>query len=289
MNELVSVIIPCYNQARYLPDALNSVLAQTYPNWECIIINDGSSDDTELVAQAWVLKDSRFKYIKKENGGLSSARNAGLRAATGSYLQFLDADDVIHPDKFTLQIETLENTDENAISISSYFASNETDLTQANPSRYLNPRFQTSNFLHELITDWEIRLSIPVHCFLFKSAVFRNNNILFDERLPNHEDWDCWMNIFKLNPEVKFIDVQLATYRIREGAMCYDGGHMKQGHLQAIDNQKGSFHQNSIEYRLLTRKHNFVKYGVSADNLYFVFWGMVNKIVKRLSNLLLKR
>lgn len=92
---LISVIVPCYNQAQYLDECLQSVLDQTYQNWECIIVNDGSPDNTEDVAQKWVAKDSRFKYLKKENGGISSARNAGIDKAKGEWVLPLDADDKI--------------------------------------------------------------------------------------------------------------------------------------------------------------------------------------------------
>jgi hypothetical protein len=73
----ISIIIPCYNQAVFLPDALESVMNQTHLNWECIVVNDGSIDRTEEVALNWVRRDHRFIYLKKENGGLSSARNMG--------------------------------------------------------------------------------------------------------------------------------------------------------------------------------------------------------------------
>lgn len=95
MNPLISVIVPCYNQAQYLDECLQSVLDQTYQNWECIIVNDGSPDHTEEVAKKWLEKDNRFRYIYKENGGLSSARNAGIREAKGEYLFFLDCDDLL--------------------------------------------------------------------------------------------------------------------------------------------------------------------------------------------------
>lgn len=85
-NPLISVIVPCYNQAQYLDECLQSVVEQTYPNWECIIVNDGSPDNTEEIALQWTEKDSRFIYIKKENGGLSSARNAGLEIAKGKWI-----------------------------------------------------------------------------------------------------------------------------------------------------------------------------------------------------------
>ena len=96
MNPLISVIVPCYNQAQYLDECLQSVLDQTYQNWECIIVNDGSPDHTEEIAKRWLEKDNRFRYIYKDNGGLSSARNAGIREAKGEYLFFLDSDDSLN-------------------------------------------------------------------------------------------------------------------------------------------------------------------------------------------------
>ena len=92
---LISVIVPCYNQAQYLDECLQSVLDQTYTDWECIIVNDGSPDHTEEIAKKWVEKDARFRYLFKENGGLSSARNAGIEIAKGEWILPLDADDKI--------------------------------------------------------------------------------------------------------------------------------------------------------------------------------------------------
>lgn len=91
--EKVSVIIPCYNQACYLGEALQSVVNQTHKNWECIIVNDGSPDDTENIAMTWCTQDSRIKYIYQENGGLSSARNFGIQNASTDFILTLDADD----------------------------------------------------------------------------------------------------------------------------------------------------------------------------------------------------
>lgn len=95
LNTLVSVIIPCYKQAQYLDEALQSVFNQTYANWECIIVNDGSPDNTAEVANWWLEKDRRFRYLIQENAGLSSARNSGIDYATGEFILPLDADDKI--------------------------------------------------------------------------------------------------------------------------------------------------------------------------------------------------
>ena len=102
MNNKISIIVPCYNQAQYLDECLQSVLEQTYENWECIIVNDGSPDDTEVVAKKWLEKDNRFQYLYKKNGGLSSARNAGIKQAKGVYIQLLDSDDLLQKDKLKI-------------------------------------------------------------------------------------------------------------------------------------------------------------------------------------------
>ena len=113
MNPLISVIVPCYNQAQYLDECLQSVLDQSYQNWECIIVNDGSSDDTEEIANKWSKNDERIKYIYKENEGLSSARNLGVKISLGEFIYFIDSDDSLNGNGvFDLFISNLtENID----------------------------------------------------------------------------------------------------------------------------------------------------------------------------------
>ncbi|MBO5674433.1 MAG: glycosyltransferase family 2 protein [Paludibacteraceae bacterium] len=95
MNDLVSIIVPCFNQAEYLAETLDSVLAQTYPHWECIIVNDGSPDNTEEIAIKYCNSDNRFIYYYKNNGGLADTRNYGIRRSHGKYILPLDSDDKI--------------------------------------------------------------------------------------------------------------------------------------------------------------------------------------------------
>lgn len=105
---MVSIIIPCYNYGKFLSEALESVIAQSYTNWECIIVNDGSTDNSDEIAMAYALKDQRFKYIFQANQGHSAARNKALQNASGKYIQFLDADDLLEPEKLKLQVALLE-------------------------------------------------------------------------------------------------------------------------------------------------------------------------------------
>src|SRR5689334_5736274 len=104
----ISVIVPCYNYGHFLPDAIRSIQAQRFSDWECIIVDDGSQDNTQNVAAQLASKDVRITYVHQSNAGLSAARNKGLSLARGKYIQLLDADDGIAPDKFLLQYQFLE-------------------------------------------------------------------------------------------------------------------------------------------------------------------------------------
>ena len=97
-NELISVIVPIYNVENYLRMCLDSIQNQTYTNFECLLINDGSPDSSAEICREYVDKDSRFRYFEKENGGVSSARNLGMKCANGDYITFVDPDDWLDPD-----------------------------------------------------------------------------------------------------------------------------------------------------------------------------------------------
>ncbi|VTS47554.1 putative glycosyltransferase [Streptococcus mitis] len=118
-KELVSIIVPIYNVENYLRMCLDSIQNQTYQNFECLLINDGSPDNSADICREYVAKDSRFKYFEKGNGGLSDARNYGIRQSKGSYLTFVDSDDWLENDALQLLYDALkkENAD---ISIGRY-------------------------------------------------------------------------------------------------------------------------------------------------------------------------
>ena len=109
---LVSVVVPCFRQGKYLSEALQSVLDQTYQNWECIVVNDGSPDNTEEIAAGWIKKDDRFKYLYQENSGVSSARNTGIAHSKGEYILPLDADDKISAEYIEKAVEAFHQSPE---------------------------------------------------------------------------------------------------------------------------------------------------------------------------------
>ena len=92
-NELISIKVPIYNVENYLRQCLDSIVSQTYQNFECLLINDGSSDNSADICREYIEKDSRFRYFEKENVGVSSARNLGIERSKGQYITFIDSDD----------------------------------------------------------------------------------------------------------------------------------------------------------------------------------------------------
>jgi len=109
---VVTVVIASHNYAHFIPQTLDSVLAQTYPNWECIVVDDGSTDNTREVVERYTKADQRIRYLWQENQRLAAARNTGIANSSGEYLQFLDADDLIESRKLECQVDVLEHQQE---------------------------------------------------------------------------------------------------------------------------------------------------------------------------------
>ena len=106
-NQLISVIVPVYNVEEYLKQCLDSILEQTFSNYEVILVNDGSTDSSGLICQEYAEKDARIRYFEKENGGLSDARNYGIEQAQGEYLTFVDSDDFLDASHLTILYNAL--------------------------------------------------------------------------------------------------------------------------------------------------------------------------------------
>ena len=115
---LISIIIPVYNAEKYLPNCLDSVINQTYKNLEIILVDDGSTDKSSEICDEYAQKDFRIKLIHKENGGVSSARNAGLALVSGDYIAWVDSDDFVAPDYIEYMYKLLKEYDAD---ISLYF------------------------------------------------------------------------------------------------------------------------------------------------------------------------
>ena len=204
MNFLVSVIVPCYNQAQYLPETLESVLLQTYQNWECIIVNDGSPDNTEEIAKLYCNKDNRFKYIHKENGGLSSARNSGIKSSIGEYILPLDSDDLIGEEYIEKAIQHFKVYPETKLVYckASFFGNKvgEWKLADYNYSELLFGNMIFCSALYKRV-DYD------------KTSYYNENLIL------GFEDWDFWLTLLNEEDQVYRIPEICFFYRTKDHSM----------------------------------------------------------------------
>ncbi len=204
MTPKISVIVPCYNQAQYLDECLQSVLDQTYQNWECIIVNDGSPDHTVEIATLWVAKDKRFKYIYKQNGGLSSARNAGIEVAVGEYILPLDADDKIGVDYIKIALIEFESDPELKVV---YCEAEKFGL-------------ESGKWILKPFTLKDLSLSNMIFC----SAIYRKQDWIrvggYDVKMIyGLEDWEFWISILKSGGQVHCLKYLGFNYRIKENSM----------------------------------------------------------------------
>lgn len=226
----ISVIVPCYNQGKFINETLRSVFMQTYTNWECIIVNDGSTDDTEKIARTWVEKDNRYIYFSKENQGLSSARNAGLNIAKGDYIQFLDADDCLNPEKFSKSLSQIKNHELNNIVISHFKMFKEDPNDELVGYCLLS---QENLKYEEILYGWDFKFNIPIHCGLFSSILFLD--FRFPKKLEAKEDWFMWLVFFQRDIQAVFIDEVLAYYRSHSESMTRSFSHMLEQTMVALD------------------------------------------------------
>lgn len=227
----VSIIISCFNLGMYLEEALDSLISQTIQDWECIIINDGSNDLTHEIALYHARKDSRFKYIKQGNKGLSESRNTGLNKAKGEFIQFLDADDLISSNKLESQLSAFQKNSHIDIVYSEYlcFKDDNKQITWTYSRILLN-----DPNIKDFILNWEKDLSIPIHCFLFRMSCFTRWG-QFDVTLPNHEDWDLHIRFANFGARYKMVPGKTAFYRIRNHSMARNLLEMAKGRNLLID------------------------------------------------------
>lgn len=228
MDKLVSVIIPAYNSEEFIIDTLESVQNQTYQNWECIIINDGSTDNTEKTVLSFIEKSpvhSKFIYHFQKNGGLSSARNKGMAISKGDFIQFLDSDDLLFKDKIQVMVPLYESDDSsNRIYFCDYMFSNDQNPFLEDKTQHkLFPNIDSIKSINfkRMYRKWDLGFIIPPHCFLYPKKVIENLN--FDILLKSKEDWDFYLSILsKEDTTLTGIEGVYCSYRVRKNSMSHD-------------------------------------------------------------------
>ncbi|BAY84269.1 glycosyltransferase involved in cell wall biogenesis [Calothrix parasitica NIES-267] len=212
----VSVIVPAYNVSKYIPEALASLEKQTFSDFEVLVVDDGSTDDTAAVVQKFCQRDTRFHLLQKPNGGLSSARNYGIRHARGEYIALLDGDDIYHRDKIATHIARLYDKPDVGV----VYSASQTIRDDGKPTFIsLSGKPVHSN---------------PLLALLCKNFVGHGSNAVFrrclidevggfDENLRSWEDVDLWLRIAAMQKWRFFREKRvLCYYRVRPSGLSFN-------------------------------------------------------------------
>ena len=212
LQPLISVVIPAYNAEQFLDETLESVLSQTYENWECIIVNDGSTDNTESVAKKWCEKDSRFRLTNKENGGLSSARNWGIKESKAEYIAFLDADDILTSDSLEVRINVLIEQNVDLVATKLQHFTDKLPKVSKN-----NARQDVLYYAKEGLTQLMAFNKVTPSTVLCKKSVMDEvGGFTWHKKA---EDLHCWLKVLFAGYKIYRIDETLLLYRLVENSM----------------------------------------------------------------------
>ncbi|WP_322551195.1 glycosyltransferase family 2 protein [Flavobacterium psychraquaticum] len=207
MKALVSIITPAYNSAKFISETIQSVQNQTHENWEMIIVDDGSSDETLAIVQAFIDKDKRIKFYKLAlNSGPAVARNTAIEKASGDFMTFIDADDIWFPTFIENSIKTIQETKIPFV-FSSYKRSNE------------HMEFVYSDFIvPQKVSYSDILKSNSISCL----TAFVDVKTLGKKYMPlirKRQDMGLWLNYLKVIPFAYGIQETQAIYRIRQNSL----------------------------------------------------------------------
>jgi len=210
MQHRVSIIMPAYNAGRYVEEAIRSVVGQSYADWELIVVDDGSTDETANIVRAYTATDNRVRYLHQENGRQGKARNTGVANSTGPLVAFLDADDLWLSEKLELQVHALQEMEADLV-YSAGFVFVEGDAGDATKTMpVLNGRIEGREMFDLLL----LQNSIPV-----LSVVMRRQTLLgaglFEESLPYQgcEDYDLWLKVARQGAVFYGMQDRLVRYR----------------------------------------------------------------------------
>lgn len=223
---LISIIIPTYNRAHLISETLDSILLQTYKNWECIIIDDGSTDDTDFLLDNYTKKDDRFQYYKRPKErpkGPNSSRNFGFEISKGEYLKWFDSDDLMHTNLLENQIKVIN------------------DITECIVCKVVHYDFQNDKFLKEnkiysdnLIEDYLVgKIAFYISGPLWKRSFINKQKELFDETIKNLDDWDFNLRMLYQEPSIIYLEEALIQYRVHEASLSNEIGKLNFEEIQS--------------------------------------------------------
>lgn len=234
MQPLVSIIIPTYNRAHLISETLDSILAQTYTNWECIVVDDGSTDDSEILLQKYLLKDRRFKFYKRPPDrpkGANACRNIGLQNTNGKYVVFFDSDDLMTSNHIQIKVSAMSNYDVDYVITRTKFIDQNKSLA-ANNYRFEKYPITPYNYVSQTI-NW-LTYDVCIKRGLAQS-------IEFNEVLQSGQEYNYFSKLVHKSSNAKFIDKTVTLRRYHEESI--------RSNLNTKEKkQKGSFRAKWFTY-----------------------------------------
>lgn len=216
MQPLISVIVPIYNVEKYLNKCIESIVNQTYKNLEILLVDDGSSDNCPKICDDWAKKDERIKVIHKENGGVSSARNAGLDAAAGEYIGFVDSDDYIDSDMFEFLITDSKQNDTEISCCTFRYVNEEDNIVEKTTKPFISDTaYFTPNEMCRLFYEGNDDF-VQLWNKVYKRRLF--DNLRFPEGRV-FEDWDLAPMLYFESKKSSYIPVEKYNYFLSEGSI----------------------------------------------------------------------
>ncbi len=208
---LISVIIPCFNAERYIAATLQSVLWQTEQRWECLVVDDGSTDRSREIVTEYQRKDHRVRLITQPNSGPTAARNNGVRHSSGEFIQFLDADDILFPERFEKCLRRFaEQPDLHAVYSDFVLYRTGEGFLQTLPAK-----IPGNDPVKAMLFDLNVTFVILMHAWLFRRECVVSTP--FDIAFPIwSEDQDCWIRMAMKKYSFGYVDAVLVLYRFTE-------------------------------------------------------------------------
>lgn len=216
MEKLVSIIVPVYNAEDNIKRCLESLINQTYDNIEIIIVNDGSKDNSLQIIQDIALIDNRIKIFNKNNGGVSSARNLGIKNATGKYLMFVDADDYILDNAVEECVKAIGDGDAVQFLMNSVYRDGSVKLYDNIYNDYHDGELDLEKVINLLLSG---QVSCGSCTYLYKTEIIKNHNLLFDEELDYGEDFLFVVNYILNINNIKLVAKPLYQYCETESSL----------------------------------------------------------------------
>lgn len=287
----VSVIIPCYNVEKYLPECLDSVIGQTFSDIEIICVNDGSTDNTLNILEKYKKQDKRIKIINQENKGLAISRNIGLDKAHAEYVYFLDSDDYISRDC----IEKLYNQTEKdkcdiVIGGVNVYPENKNDDFCVSRATSLQSWFSYNPVQKLQITEQNSdEYYGKIYCCawnkLYKRKFLIDNDIYFINKKCFHEDNGFWLKVLACNPVISTINTKTYFYRIRNSSITEMTESDKKLHVLHLKDSLSDalFFAKSKNNKTLSNFMYYEIYTMKKHRIFYLVWTKFEKRLKLLS------